>query len=132
MLNLDALVERSRRLFDRPNSRFRHFSFLLAGNKVLSHGWNDAHKTHPLALWCGHRHASIHSELACILRYRGRYHDGVTGLVMVNVRLSARGDTRLARPCPACLVLLGTLGIREVHYSCDKGFRRELVPLPPA
>ena len=44
-------------------------------NKIVSIGWNNNYRTHPLAKRYGYRFDSIHSEMSAILRYEGNPKD---------------------------------------------------------
>jgi len=117
---LENLVSYSRLLYELPNSKFHHLSFILRNGIVSSFGWNDTHKTHPLALKYGTRHSSIHSELQAIIRFKGWISD-LRKTTLVNVRLGAKGQALLAKPCVPCQKMLVSFGIKKVFYTNQFG-----------
>lgn len=91
---------------------------LIRGGSVISAAPNRP-RTHPRLT--GGMGSSIHAELAALLRVKGAT-DGLTAYV---ARVNRRGDTRLARPCSACLTELLAAGVRMCVYTTDVGYAIE-------
>lgn len=105
-----------------PNSTNIHFSFLTYRNNIVSFGYNNSWKTHPIANRFGYRFNSIHSELACILNYNGNIRD-IHSLHLVNVRIGKEINSILnSKPCCKCQKLLSFYGITNISYSTEYGF----------
>ena len=97
--------------------RIKHFSFLMSKGQVISVGWNNMFKTHPLAKQYGHRFHSIHSELHCITKCQQEI-DEIKKPYMVNIRINKYNKLRNSRPCVNCIELLCDYGVFEVVYYC--------------
>lgn len=122
MSKIHRKVEKiARSLIHLPQSNKRHFSFIVDGNKILSVGWNNGWKTHPMAYKFGHRYHSIHSELAAILNINfppAQLQD----YEILNLRLNKEGGLVHARPCFHCCHLLCSFGLlRRCQYTNSKG-----------
>ena len=118
MTNFDKLVDVARLMLDKPNSKYKHFSFIVYENIIFSIGFNNTTKTHPLAHKYGHRFASTHSEINALAKFpyairHLRKYD------MVNIRLNKKGDIRLSKPCMPCQNLLVTFAIHNIYYSTN-------------
>lgn len=100
------------------NCKSKHISFIVDKNKILSVGWNDGWKTHPLAKKHGYRFSSIHSELAAIIRIGI---DNCHGLTLINVRVNSLGEIRISKPCSICQSWLSTLGLKQIYYTNNEG-----------
>ncbi len=104
-----------------PTARQKHFSFLVRRNKIVSVGWCQSFKTHPMAAKYGHRFNSIHSELHCIKNFpfplvRLEEH------TLINVRVNPTGShMMLAKPCAKCIYFLSCFNLHEVLYTNENG-----------
>lgn len=106
--------------FDLPNSSKKHFSFIIERNKIVSFGWNDGWKSHPLAAKYGHRFSGIHSELAAIRNFP--YPPGyIKNFTLLNIRIRNDKTCGMSRPCLACFNLLAHFGLYNIFYSNEKG-----------
>lgn len=104
-----------------PDSRFKHFTFIVERNKIISYGWNQSFKTHPLAAKYKARFYSIHSELDAIKNFpypvnQLKLYD------LINVRILKDGTLGPAKPCVSCHQLLLYFGVRQVYYSTSGEF----------
>lgn len=74
-------------------------------------------------------YGSVHAEMAALQQLRRRLRDRALfsrevrrGTVLMSVRLNARGELRLAKPCAACAQAMHRDAlIRVVGYSDDDG-----------
>lgn len=107
---------------DAPNieHNFKHFTFILERNKILSVGKNNPEKTHPLALKFGHRFNCIHSELAAIVNFP-RPNIYLRACTLVNVRVGVNGDIRISKPCHVCQYMLAAFNITDIYYTNRNG-----------
>lgn len=118
---LNKLITISRELVSLPDSRKKHFSFILLRNKILSVGYNQSFKTHPLAKKFGTRYNSLHSETAAIINFPfpiKRLND----CVLVNVRIMLDGSIGLSKPCQSCQGMLYAFGFESLLFSTDNGW----------
>lgn len=88
-------------------------------NNILSLGWNNSLKTHPIAKKFGYRFSGIHSELHCLLNAKTI---DFSRCYMINVRLGEKKALRQSKPCEPCQRLLIHYGINKVVYSVESGF----------
>lgn len=100
--------------------RCRHFSFILKKNRILSIGFNQYKKTHPIT-----RHfnfpeyqTGLHSEIAAILKYKLT---DCTGLTIVNTRVNNNNEIDDAAPCKYCASTIKKLKFKKVIYSNKNG-----------
>lgn len=107
-------------MLDLPESRFKHFSFILMRNKTLSVGYNLGFTTHPLAKKYGYRFSSIHSELKAIKNFPYSL-DVLSKCKMVNIRIMKNKKLGMAKPCHICSKLLLDFELNEIWYTDEKG-----------
>lgn len=98
-----------------PKGRTAHFSFLVKKNEIISVGWNNYYKTHPLSKKFGY-YNGIHSELSCIVSCQR----SMRGTYMINTRIK-NGDLAISKPCNICQRMLLWYNIENIVYSNDKG-----------
>lgn len=99
--------------------RFRHVSFLVCRNKILSIGINSF-KTNPLSAKFNFRQSSRHSELHAILNYR-TVSMPIRFTTLFNVRIRLDGELGIAKPCNRCSDLIRAFDIKRVIYTTDQG-----------
>ena len=119
-MNFPKLVKLSYGMLDLPDSKYKHFSFILSKNKILSVGYNLGFKTHPLAKKYGHRFSSIHAELKAFQNFP--YSPSLLSKCkMVNIRIMANKTLGMARPCQYCSNLLKDFNLTEIWYTNRQG-----------
>jgi deoxycytidylate deaminase len=109
----NRLIDVSRELIHLPPTRHKHFSFLLFKKKIVSIGWNNGFKSHPIANRYGHRFDCIHSELSCLINCN----TDLNKLILVNIRLMSDGTLGRAFPCRHCNNMLLDYGFDHVICS---------------
>ena len=100
---------------DLVSHRFKHFSFAIVKNKIISIGWNQS-KSHSLAAAHDFIYPVLHSEVHALTRLKF-FRDIYKHLIVANVRLNNRGEVMLSKPCWQCQKLLKNLKVKEVWYS---------------
>jgi len=95
----------------------RHFSFLVDKSRIVSIGWNTR-KTHPKSLYYNYRFNGTHSELAALLKYRGR---NPKNLTLINTRINGLGEIGFSKPCEKCLPWLIIVGFKSIWYTERSG-----------
>ena len=105
---------------DLPNSNKMHFSFIVDKNKIVSFGWNNGWKTHPMAAHYGHRFNAIHSELAAIKNFPYPLRE-LKNYNLVNIRVKKDLSLGHAMPCSFCQKMLESFEISGVYYSGRNG-----------
>lgn len=93
------------------SSRHKLVAILADKSKILSIGFNNTKKTHPIAT--NTRMCCIHAEVAAINGCRDPYK---ADLYILRQRVIGTG---LAKPCKSCMTLIRSVGIRRVFYTLD-------------
>lgn len=70
---------------------------------------------------------TLRQRLSSALRVPGGVNYPLKGTTVYIVRLDKEGRRRMARPCKVCLSSLREYGVKEIRYTTDDGWRRELV-----
>jgi deoxycytidylate deaminase len=120
------VVRLARNLIEAVPHQFKHFSFILRKNNIISVGWNKPFKTHPQANKFGYRFNSIHSELDSILKFDKPVNQ-LRNHIMVNIRLDKQGRIRMSRPCETCQRVLSSFLVGEVWYSTNGEAFEEII-----
>jgi len=107
--------------------RCKHYSFIVYKNKLLSIGFNNPLKTHPLNLRYKYKgrennnigeYIGVHSELSAILKYG---FTDCTNHILVNTRLTIANNIANSKPCGGCQNLLKQLNFKKVYYTNNSG-----------
>lgn len=119
-MKFTKLVKLSHQMLELPDSKSKHFSFILMRNKILSVGYNLCFKSHPLAQRYGHRFNSTHAELAVIKNFP--YSPSLLSKCkLVNIRIKANGQLSMAKPCKNCAKLLKDFDLTDIWYTNWQG-----------
>jgi tRNA(Arg) A34 adenosine deaminase TadA len=102
----------------RNDSRYKHFSFILHKKRIVSVGWNNTNKSHPIAKKYGHRFNSRHSEVHAVSKFPYRIKK-LRDCVIVNIRLTKKGKIAISKPCRFCQQFLAEIRIKEVWFTND-------------
>lgn len=116
----NKLIEVAQAHYLRPNSEKKHFTFIVQRNRILSVGYNNGWKSHPLAAKFGCRYDAIHAELDAILNFPYPPKE-LSRCRMVNIRLLKSKLPAMARPCSRCIELLSLFNVGEVIYTDMNG-----------
>lgn len=119
-MNFNKLVRIARNTKEVIDTKQKHFSFILLKNNIISFGWNQSWKTHPLAARFNHRFNNIHSEISAIKNMQKNW-ALLTKCRLVNIRIRSNGELGLSKPCRYCLKAIIDFDIREVYYSNENG-----------
>lgn len=105
-------------------SRYRLGAVVVKGRKVVSTGYNQMSKTHPMMQrfnrdteYLPRIHAEIHSCL-------GVPAGDLNGADVYVGRIFKNGNPALAKPCIICERFLRSVGVDKVYYSTDTGVGR--------
>ena len=119
---LYKLKQMAELLIHKPNSYFKHFSFIGKGNRIHSVGWNR--NGCPGSVIEGRRFeyplGGVHSESDAIAELTDL--NICRKACLVNIRLNNQMELRNSKPCPICYNLIKTVGIKRVFYTTDIGF----------
>lgn len=131
-MNFDRLVEISRALKDeKQTGRAFHTTFVLRKNRIVTIGFNDYLKTHPLTINYQNRFnnsfkyvSGIHSESRAISRLKI---DDCSDFTFVNIRIMNDGNLGMSAPCINCHQLLLKFGVNKLFYTNTLGGFSKLI-----
>lgn len=124
-LNLLPKVKKSRT----SRNKFFHFAFGYHKSKLLAIGQNNPEKTHTKAHILAKRfnldnnYPYLHAETDLISRLWSKFYID-DSLTVVVVRLNKHGHLRNSKPCIKCSIILEALGVTQVYWSTDDGFKQ--------
>jgi deoxycytidylate deaminase len=101
------------------DSRFRLGACILLKRKVISIGFNQMLRSHPLVRKYDQFDA-IHAEVSAILRLKNK--ELLIGSTVIVYRETKDGIPTLAKPCKVCQKILKEFGISKAIYTTDNGF----------
>jgi hypothetical protein len=120
MLDQCLLVAR-REFFKREDVRWRHWSFIIQNRQIIE--WGINRPTCPQSIvkmgYKQLRHV-VHSEITALAKARGRM-DRRRPWTLVNIRLDALANPRMASPCSLCEAFVRAHGCQTVYYTDDLG-----------
>lgn len=106
---------------DLPQSRLKHFSFLVRRNRILNMSVNHSRKSHPFCKKHNYRYSSMHSEVKMLLDTKFIYGEDYNKLKVYNVRINKLGAVANSKPCVNCEAVLRLAGFRSIYYTTDEG-----------
>lgn len=92
--------------------------------RVIAKAQNEYKKSHPKQkilsekLGLSEKRINLHSEVACLLRCRGKPVD----LLLIE-RYDAAGKPKLAFPCPTCQLAIKEYGVKVVQFTTEEGIK---------
>jgi hypothetical protein len=93
---------------------YKHFSFVIQHNKLVEWGTN---KSGPPMKMLGYQdHQMIHSETLAYRKAKGILNKNEI-FEVINIRLNARGELKIAKPCPCCTTFLKNLNCKRIWFS---------------
>lgn len=122
-MNFGSLINKAIVLFELPqHNNYKHFSFIIKRNRIISLGWNLQKKTDTFAHKFKYKHPFIHSELMAIKNFPYPPTE-LYKCKMINIRLNNNKQLRLSKPCKNCQNLLNFFELKEIWYSHNNGFK---------
>jgi deoxycytidylate deaminase len=83
---------------------------IAKGKRIFSIGWNSL-RTHPDS---PHKYKSVHAEFHAI---NNLYPETLRGSSIYIYRERKNGDPALSKPCPSCMKLIKSVGIKNIYYT---------------
>lgn len=105
---------------DIPNAKNKHMSFIVQRSNIITIGFNDYQKTHPISRNLKYKFDAMHSELDAFLKVRWSNID-LSKCELINIRINRFGELRMAKPCKRCLHFLKLLNFQRIWYSSWNG-----------
>lgn len=127
LTKLTRYFDLAKRLSERSNHhQHRLGCVIVSGKGVVGMGWN-LQKTHPLS---PHPYHHIHAEFMAVLS-AGLDREVLNGATCYVYRETKNGTPALAKPCPTCMSMLKSYGIRVVTYTTKCSYEtQEIYTLP--
>lgn len=113
-----AYVSVARYFAAKSKSRNTHGAIVVKSGRVLGTGYNKD-RNHPRSVSPEHikTDCSFHAEEIAI-RDAGK---NLKGARIYVARVNKNGDDRDSQPCPRCLYLIRSVGIKKIIYTSEKG-----------
>lgn len=106
---------------------------VVANHRIISSGHNGGSNTHGFQKRLDDQffkdeksRGCKHAEVDALLPLIGKKLDLSRATVYV-FRRNCRGELAMARPCPRCMSVIKSLGIRKINYSTPDGFAEEAI-----
>lgn len=99
-------------------------------HKVISSGYNTT-KTHTLQKkynrfrFSDDTPATLHAETQALLPIMGRKDIDFSRVTLYLYRVNNCGQLSLSRPCPSCMALIRSLGIKYICYTGENSYVSE-------
>ena len=110
-LNVD-IFDRVTSVAHKSTMVFKHGTVIVKNGEIISEGYNH------LADFMCHQW-SVHSEVDAILNLKKNHRNKkfLEDAVMIVVRIGAKNDMRMSKPCDACKKAIEKAGIKRILYS---------------
>lgn len=118
------------RLSDHPRARLG--CVVVNKGQVISSGHNSNTKTHPLQKKLDKKRfdvestGKVHAETSALLPLINNHTDLLKAEIYVSRKLK-NGTIAMSRPCPSCMALIKSCGIKAVHYTTVDGYATETI-----
>jgi|TARA_R100001594_G_C3988390_1_gene251824 deoxycytidylate deaminase len=107
------MIHVAKKASERSQERFKMGAVITRGNRVLAHGFNT-NKTHPK--FGSGEYKKVHAESSAICKC---IRQGIS-LEGACIWIYRRNEL-LAKPCPCCMELIESVGIKDIYYTDGKG-----------
>lgn len=114
------------------NHRCKMGCVIVRGHRIISSGHNSATVTHAFqskvdSTYFGCDCAGyLHAETDALLPLINSKVDLTQATIFV-YRKMPKGGKGMARPCPRCMGVIKSLGIKKINYSTPEGFAEEII-----
>lgn len=113
-------MKKAKKLSNKSPSRFKIACVIASKNKVVSYGYNNMKKTHPLSTSYGNM---LHAEISALSKSKGNLNK-CTAYVYRKLK---NGKEAMSRPCKYCMKQLQLAGIKKICYTTEKGIIEEYI-----
>lgn len=114
------------------NHRCQMGCVVVKGHRIISSGHNSATTTHAFQAKVDSRYFDcecagfLHAETDALLPLINQKTDLSQASIYV-YRSMRNGSQGMARPCPRCMGVIKSLGIKKINYSTPDGFAEEFI-----
>lgn len=121
--NIFRMAKKVQKLSTYPKARIG--ASIILGNKIISVGYNQGEKAHPLVRKFN-KFQGLHAEIHAVLGCKKRYSDELLkGAKIVVYRENKDGELAMCRPCSVCQKILSTYGVKKMIYTTNGGWNSE-------
>lgn len=118
-MQLPSYFRMAKKAMTFSDSRYRLGACILSKRKVISIGFNQMMRFHPLVRKYDQFDA-IHAEVSAILRIKNK--ELLRDSVMVVYREDKSGKLAMAKPCKVCQKIMKDFGISKAIFTTGSGF----------
>lgn len=114
------------------NHRCKMGCVVVNGHRIISSGHNSATKTHAFQSKIDSHYFGcdcagyLHAETDALLPLINSGVDLSRASIYV-YRNMKDGEKGMARPCPRCMSIIKSVGIKKINYSTPDGFAEEII-----
>lgn len=135
---MDSFSRREKAFFGAAQSistlsdhKFRIGAVIVDKHRIISSGCNSNTKCHPLQMKLDKQmfpehscNGKLHAEVAAIIPLL-KYNIDLSRATLYTYRELKNGERALARPCPRCMQLIKSVGIKRIRYTTQDGYAAE-------
>lgn len=98
------------------DTEFQIGAVLIRGKNIISTGWNQGSKTHPMQyrMYPQRPGTGLHAEIHTL---QGLRPYDVAGSDLYICRVRSSGDYGLSKPCDRCMVILRDYSVKRIFFS---------------
>ena len=108
--------ELAKELSKHSTYKYQLGAVVVKGNRILSTGFNTM-RTSPRST---HPYSTLHAEMSAILKARC----DITGSDLYVYRQTKDGCLASSKPCPYCMKLIKSAGIKNIYYTDESGYKK--------
>jgi tRNA(Arg) A34 adenosine deaminase TadA len=112
----EKLIERSIKVAQRSQYRWKHGAVVAKNNKVIGSAPNRFRNSPSI----DENNVTFHAE-AAVIRELLKNYDNLRGTTIYIARINRAGEPTISRPCPNCMKTIIDAGIREICYTNELG-----------
>lgn len=101
-------------------------------HRIISSGSNSNTKCHPVQANLDKRTfkcecpGKLHAEVASIIPLL-KYNIDLSRAILYTYREHKDGTVAMARPCPRCMEMIKSVGIKKIRYTTNDGYASEIL-----
>lgn len=137
---MELLSKRDTAFFDAAKSvstlsdhKFRIGAIIVDKHRIISSGCNSNVKCHPVQMKLDRQffpehtcNGKLHAEVAAIIPLL-KYNVNLSRATLYTYRELKNGNVAPARPCPRCMQLIKSVGIKRIKYTTYDGYANEVL-----
>lgn len=113
-------MKKAEKLSNKSPSKVKIACVIALKNKVISYGYNNMNKTHPMSKAYGN---TLHAEISALSKAKSK--KNLNKCTVYIYRQLKNGKEAMSRPCKYCMQQLKLAGIKKICYTSDTGIKIE-------